>query len=183
MGLCSPFRPSYSVCRTPLILVQLAFHDCLYCPLINYPKDSGNPLYKFQLAPAAESQPSSETKLSSSSSAAESQSSCRSLASSSSVAKLLLSSRYNSCSNNSSNPHSPGLDNWRSNKSSNWSLDSYVGGPSKDLSHPHSPGLDPWQSNRFVREGKGSSSGAYNLETDNGQVPQGSGGSSSSSKG
>ncbi len=171
------------MCRTPLNLVQLAFHDCLHCPLINYPKDSGNLLYKFQLAPAAESQPSSKAKLSSSFSVAELQSNRRSSASSSSVAKLLLSSRYNSCSNNSSNPHSPGLDNWQSNKSSNWSLDSYVGGPSKDLSHPHSPGLDPWQSDRSVKDGKGSSSGAYNLEMDNGQVPQGSGGSSSSSKG
>ncbi len=162
-----------------LILVQ--FHDCLHCPLINYPEDSGNPPYKFHLESAAESQPSSNAKLSSSSSVAELQSSRRSLASS--VAKLQLSTWYNSHSNNSSNPHSPGLvDNWQSNRSSNW-LDSYINGPSDNLSHPHSPGLGSWQCDGTNYECKGSSLGVFYLETDNGQVPQGSGASSSSSKG
>jgi hypothetical protein len=172
-----PFRVSY----TALTLVQ--FHNCLHCPLINYPEDSGNLPYEFHLESATESQPSSNVKLSSSPSVAELQSSRRSSALSSSVAGLQLSSRYNSCSDNSSNRHSPGLDNWQSDRSSDWSLDSYIGGPSNNSSNLHSPGLNPWQSNGTIGEDKGSSSGVYTLETDNGQVPKGSGGSSSSSEG
>jgi hypothetical protein len=49
-------------------------------------------------------------------------------------------------------------------------LDSYIDRPSNNSSNPHSPGLDPWQSDGTVGEGKGSSSGIYNLETDDGQV-------------
>ncbi len=174
-----PFHVSYPV----LTLVQLAAHNCIHCPKINFPEDSGNPLYEFHLGPAAESHPSSDEKLSSSSSMAESQSSHHSLASSPSAAKLQPSSRYNYRSNDTSNPHSPGLDNWQSNRSSNMlSSDSYINGPSNNSSNPHSPGIDPWQSNGTIGEGKGSSSGSYNLETDDGQVPQGSSGSSSSSK-
>jgi hypothetical protein len=84
-----PFRVSYPV----LTLAQLAFHDCIYCPLINFPEDGGNPLYEFHfhLAPVSESRPPSDAKSSSSSSVAES--SRRSLASSSSVVKPQLSSR------------------------------------------------------------------------------------------
>jgi hypothetical protein len=95
----------------------------------------------------------------------------------------LTAGKANSCSDNSSNLHSPGLDSWQSNKSGGWSLDSYMDGPSDNLSHPHSPGLNPWQSDRSVGEGKGSSSDVYNCMTDDGQVPQGSNGSSSCSKG
>jgi hypothetical protein len=174
-----PFCVSYPT----LTLVQLAFHDCLDCPQINYPVDSSNPPYGFHLKSTAENQPSSNAELSSSSSVAESQSSRHSLALSSSMAKLQLSRWYNSCSNNSSNLHSPGLDNWQSNRSSNQSSDFYIDRPSDNLSHPHSPGLDPWQSNGSFRECKGSSSDVYDRKTDKGQVPQGSGGSSSSSKG
>ena len=80
--------------------------------------------------------------------------------------------------------HSPGLDNWRSDRSSNRSSDSYIDGPSKNTSNPHSPGLDPWQSDGSIREGKGSSSsGVCNRETNNGQVSQGSNGSGTSSEG
>ncbi len=167
-----------------LTLAQLAFHNCISCPLINFPEDSGNTPYEFHfhLAPVSEIHPPSDVKLSFSSSVAKSQSSCCSLASSSSMAKLQLSSRYNSCSDNSSNPYSPGLDNWQSDRSSNWSSDSYINGPSDNLSHPHSPGLDPWQSDGSIGEGKGSISNIYNHEMDNGQVSQGSGSSSSSSK-
>jgi hypothetical protein len=171
-----PFHVLYPV------LTLVRFRNCLGCPLINYPEDSGNPPYKFHLESTTESHSSSNAKLSSSPFMAESQPSRRSLALSSSGAKLQLSSWYNSRSNNSSNPYSPGLDNWRSNRSSDWSLDSYINGPSNDLSDPRSPGLDPWHSNGTLSEGKGSSSGIYNLKTDNGQVPQGSGSSSSSSK-
>jgi hypothetical protein len=169
-----PFRVSYP----SLTLVQ--FHDCIRCPLITYPEDSGNPPYKFHLESAAESQPSSNTKLSSSSSVAKSQSSCRSLTSS--VAELQLFARYNGCRDNSSNPHSPGLNNWQRNRSSN-RLDSYINSPSDNTSNPHSPGLGSWHSNRTDGEGKGSSSGFYNLKMDYGQVPQGSGSGSSSSEG
>ncbi len=59
------------------------------------------------------------------------------------MAKSQFSSGYNSCSNNSSKPHSPRLNNWQSNRSSDWSSDSYIGGTSDNLSHPHSPGLIP----------------------------------------
>ncbi len=162
-----PFCVSYP----SLPLVQ--FHDCIRCPLTNYPEDSGNPPYGFHLKSAAESKPSSNVMLSSSSSVAKLQSSRCSLISS--EAKLQLSAH-------SSNPHSPRLNDWQSNRSSNWS-DSYINGPSNNSSNPHSPGLGSWQSNGTDGEGKGSSSGVYNLKTDNGQVPQGSGGSSSSSKG
>jgi hypothetical protein len=62
-------------------------------------------------------------------------------------------------------------------------LDSFINGSSDNLSHPHSPGLDPLHSNGSIREGKGSSSGVYDCKTDDGQVSEGSGGSSSSSKG
>jgi hypothetical protein len=132
-----PFRVSYPA----LTLVQ--FHNCLHCPLINYPEDSSNPPYEFHLKSTAESQPSSYEKLPSSPSVVESQSSRRSSALSSSVAKLQLSSRYNSHSNNSSNPHSPGLDNWRSNRSSNWSSDSYIDGPAMTQATLTPPGLIP----------------------------------------
>ncbi len=159
-------------------LVQ--FHNCICCPLINYPEDSGNPPYKFHLESAAESQPSSKAKLSSSSSVAKSQSSCCSLTSS--VAKSQLSAWYNGCSDDNSNPHSPGLDNWQSDRSSN-QMDSYINGSSNDMSNPHSPGLNSWQSNGTNSEGKGSISGIYNLETNDDQVPKGSNGGSSSSKG
>jgi hypothetical protein len=173
---CLPFRPSHSVVLT---LAQLAFHNCIDCPLINFPEDSGNPPneFHFHLAPISESHPPSDVKSSPSSFMAKLQSSCRNSALSSSVAKLQLSSRYNSRSDDSSNPHSPGLNSWQSDRSSNQSSDS------DDRTHPHSPGLDPWQNNGSVGEGKGSSSGVYDCETDNGQVSQGSGGSSSSSKG
>ncbi len=97
------------------------------------------------------------------------------------MAKLQLSARYNSCSDNSSNPHSPGLDNWQSNRSSD-QLDSYIDRPSNDKTNPHSPGLGSWQSDGTNGEGKGSSSGIYDLKMDDGQVPQGSDGGSSSSK-
>jgi hypothetical protein len=127
-----PFRVSYPA------LTMVQFHNCLHCPLINYPEDSGNPPFKFHIESAAESQLSSNAKLCSSSSVAESQSSRRSSASS--VAESQLSAQYNSCSGNISNPHSPGLDNWQSNRSSDWS-DSYIDGPSNNLSYPHSPGL------------------------------------------
>ncbi len=70
-----PFRMSY------LSLTLVQFHDCIHCPRINYLKDSGNPPYAFHLKSAAESQPSSNAKLSSSSSVAELQSSRRSSAS------------------------------------------------------------------------------------------------------
>jgi hypothetical protein len=86
------------------------------------------------------------------------------------MAKSQLSSQYNGRSNDSSNPHSPRLDNWQSDRSRDWS-DSYINGPSNDTSNPHFPGLDSWQSNRTDGEGKGSSSGIYGLKTDNGQVP------------
>jgi hypothetical protein len=164
-------------------LVQISAHGCIHCPLINYPEDSGNPPYEFHLESAADCQPSSDAKLSTSSSVAKSQSSCHSLASSPS-AESQPSSHYNYPSNDTSNPHSPRLDNWQSNRSSDRSSsDSYINGPANNLINPHSPGLDPWQSNGTVREGKGSSSGVYDLEMDNGQIPQGSSGSSSSSKG
>ncbi len=139
-----PFRVSYPA----LILVQPAFHECLHYPQINYPEYSGNPPYKFHLESATESQPSGDVKPSSSSSVAKLQSSCCSSALSSSMAKLQLSRRYNSCSNDSSHPHFPGLNNWRSKRSSNWSSDSYIDGPSDDSSHPHSPGLDPGRSGK-----------------------------------
>jgi hypothetical protein len=83
------------------------FHNCFHCRLINYPEDNSNQPYEFHLKSAKESQPSSNKKLSSSSSVAELQSSHCS--STSSVAKLQLSSQYNGRSNDSSNPHSPGL--------------------------------------------------------------------------
>jgi hypothetical protein len=178
--LALPFHVLYPV----LTMVQLAAHDYIHCPQINFPEDSGNSPYQFHLAPAEESHPSSVKKWSSSSSMAKSQSSHRSSALSPFAAKLQPSSRYNYHSNDTSNPHFPGLDNWQINRLSNrLSSDSYINRPSNDLSNPHSPGLDPWQSNGTIREGKGSSSGVYNFETDDGQVPQGSGGSSSSSKG
>jgi hypothetical protein len=101
-----------------------------------------------------------------------------------SVAESQPYSWYNYLSNNTSNPHSPRLDNWQRDRSSNrLSSDSYIDGLSNNSSNPHSPGLDPWQSNGTIGEGKGRNSGFYNLEMDNDQVPQGSGGSSSSSKG
>ncbi len=183
--LCSPFRPSHSAFHTQcsprlnllfatafiapssISLKTVAIHlTNLFpsCPRLRKPSSQQCAVVFFLLHGRV-------------------QSSCRSSAFSSSMAKLQLSSRCNSCSNDSSNPHSPGLDNWQSNRSINWSLDSYVGGASNNSSHPHSPGLDPWQSNGFIGEGKGSSSGIYNLETDNSKVPQGSGGSSSNSKG
>jgi hypothetical protein len=138
-----PFCVSYPV----LTLVQIDAHDCIYCPFINYSEDSGNPPYEFHLESAAESQPSSEAKSSSSFSVAESQSSRR-ISASPPSAKLQPSSRYNYHSNNTSNPQSLGLDNLQSDRSSNRSSsDSYIDGPSNDLSNPHSPGLDPWQSN------------------------------------
>jgi hypothetical protein len=67
-----PFRVSYPV----LTSSQLTLEG-IYCPQINYPGNNFPP-YKFHLAPAADSHPSSNAKLSSSSSGAESQSSCRS---------------------------------------------------------------------------------------------------------
>jgi hypothetical protein len=153
-------------------------------PRNNFPEDSSNPPYKFHLAPAEESHPFSDKKLSSSSSVAELQSSHRSSALSPSAAESQPSSWYNYHSNDTSNPHSPGLNNWQSNRSSDrLSSDGYIDGPSNGSSNPHSPGLDPWQSNGTIWEGKGSSSGIYNLKTDDDQVPQGSGSSSSSSKG
>ncbi len=146
-----------------LTLVQLAFHDCIHCPHINSLNHS-----------------SSNAKLSSSSSVAKLQSCRRSVASSSSAAKLQPSSRYNSPSNNSRISHSPRLDNWQSDRSSNRSSDSYINGPCNDLSNPHSPGLDPWQSDGSIGEGKGSSSGIYNPKMDDGQVSQGSNGNGAS---
>ncbi len=173
-----PFRVSYLT----LTLVQLACHHCLHCPQINYPEDSNNPPDEFHLESAAESLPSSDTKLSSSSSVAESQSSRHISALSSSADKSQNSSGYNSRSNDTSNLHSPGLDNWQSDRSSNQSSDSYIDGPSNNSSNPNSPGLDPWQSNGSIREGEISCLGIYDHKTDNGQVSQGSG-SSASSKG
>jgi hypothetical protein len=183
--LCLPFKPSHSAFHTRCSpWLNLPFMTAFIAPLSIFSEDRGNPPYEFHfhLAPVSEIYPPSKTKSSSSSSMAESQSSHRSSALSSSVAKLQLFSRYNSCSNDSSNPHSPGLDNWQSDRSSNWSSDSYIDGPSDDLSHPHTPGLDPWKINGSVGEGKGSSSDVYNCKTDDGQVSQGSSGSSSSSK-
>ncbi len=155
-GLCSPFWPSHSVCCTWFspwfnMLLTTAF----IAPRNNFPEDSSNPPYKFHLAPAEESHPSSNKKSSSSSSSvAKLQSSHRSSASSPSTAKLQPSSRYNYHSNNTSNPHSPGLNNWQSNRSSNrLSSDSYIDGPSNGSSNPHSPWLDPWHINGTIWEG------------------------------
>ncbi len=53
-----PFYLSYPV----LTLVQIAAHDCIHCPLINYPEDSSNPPYEYHLESTAESQPSSDAK-------------------------------------------------------------------------------------------------------------------------
>jgi hypothetical protein len=169
-----PFLVSYP----SLTLVE--FHNCICCPPINYLEDSGNPPYEFHFKATAESQPSRHKKLSSSSFMAESQSSRCSLTSS--VAESWLSSWYNGRSDNSSNPHSPELNNWQRNRSSN-RAGSCIDGPRDDTSNSHSPGLDSWQSDGTNSEGEGSSSGIHNLETDDGQVPQGSSGSSSSSKG
>jgi hypothetical protein len=137
--LTLPFHVSYPV----LTLLQLALHDCIHWPQINFPEDSGNPPYKFHLAPPAKSHPSSDAKLSSSSLVAELQSSHHSLASSSSAAKLQPSSRYNYHNINTSNPHSPGLDNWQSNRSSDRSSDSYIDRPSDNSSDLTPPGLIP----------------------------------------
>jgi hypothetical protein len=45
-----PFRVSYRVVTD----TQLASHNCIYCPLINFSEDRGNPPYKFHyhLAPS-----------------------------------------------------------------------------------------------------------------------------------
>ncbi len=122
-----PFRVSY-----PVNFESQLTHKCRYCPQIDYPGNN-YPIHEFHLESAAESHPPSDAKLSSSSSVAESQSSHRSLSPSSSTAELQASSQYNYRSDNTSNPHSPGLDNWQSNRL--WS-DSYINGPSEDSSNP-----------------------------------------------
>jgi hypothetical protein len=177
--LVLPFCVSY-----PVQFESHLTHECLYCPQIDYPGNN-YPIHKFHLESEAESHPPSNVKSSFSSSVAELQSSCRSLSSSSSTAESQASSQYNYHSDNTSNPHSPGLDNWQSNRSRS---NSYINGPSNNSSNPHSPGLDPWQSNRSIRESKGresgvsSSSSIYYLETDDGQTEgsQGSGNSGES---
>jgi hypothetical protein len=145
-----PFHVSYLV----LTLVQIAVHNCIYCPLITYPEDSGNPPYKFHLESAAESQPSSNAKLPSFSSVAESQASRRSSALSPSV-ELQPSSRYNYHSDNTSNPHSPRLDNWRSDRSSNrLSSNSYIDGPATTQATLTPLGLIPGRATRPLGKAK-----------------------------
>jgi hypothetical protein len=113
---------------------------------------------------------------------AKSQSTHHSLSPFSFTAKLQSSSRHNYRKKDSSNPHSPGLDNWQSNRlrSNTWHDK-----PSNNSSNPHSPGLGHWQSNGSIQESKKSDSGVsssssiYYLETDDGQT-EGSQGSGSS---
>jgi hypothetical protein len=166
-----------------LYLVQLPSqqtHKCIHCPQIDYPGNKFPP-HKFHLAPTAESLPSSNLELSSSSSMTKLQSSCRSLFSSSSEAKSQSGSWHNKRSDISSNPHFPRLDNWQSD---GLRSDSWHNEPRDNSSNPHSPGLDHWRSNRSVQglkeseSGVSSSSTVYCLEAD-GQTggSQGSGSS------
>ncbi len=184
-GPCYPCRSFHFCVSYPVQFPSQPTHECIHCcPQINYQGNNFLP-HKFHLAPAAENLPPSNVKWSSSSSMDELQSSCRSLSPSSSAAELQSSSRHYNCSDNSSNPHSPGRDNWQSNGSRS---DCWHNKPSNDSSNPHSPMLDHLQSNGSVQESKESDSGVsssssiYYLETDDGQTEgsQGSGSSNTS---
>jgi hypothetical protein len=177
-GLCLPFLPSHSVCRTYLshwfnfttvyiapVLITLKTAAIHPTRSISSPQQKVSP-------PATQSCLLPPPWLSCSQAAA-----ARPL-----FGQVAALRPVNPRSNNSSYPHSPGLHNWQSNRSSDQSV-TYIYGPSGNLSNPHSPGLGSWQSDGANSESKGSSSGIYDLETDDGRVPQDSGGGSSSSKG